>query len=96
MHVIAAKAVALKEALGAEFKVYQEQIAKNAKTLAEALANQGLRLVSGGTDNHMMLVDLTNTGLTGKVAEEALDKAGITVNKNTIPKEIRNKFKDLQ
>jgi len=92
MHVIAAKAVALKEALGSEFKAYQEQIVKNAKTLAEALANQGLRLVSGGTDNHMMLVDLTNTGLTGKVAEEALDKAGITVNKNTIPFETRSPF----
>ncbi len=92
MHVIAAKAVALKEALGVEFKTYQEQIVKNAKTLAEALANQGLRLVSGGTDNHMMLVDLTNTGLTGKVAEEALDKAGITVNKNTIPFETRSPF----
>lgn len=92
MHVIAAKAVALKEALGSGFKAYQEQIVKNAKTLAEALANQGLRLVSGGTDNHMMLVDLTNTGLTGKVAEEALDKAGITVNKNTIPFETRSPF----
>lgn len=92
MHVIAAKAVALKEALGPEFKTYQEQIVKNARTLAEALANQGLRLVSGGTDNHMMLVDLTNTGLTGKVAEEALDKAGITVNKNTIPFETRSPF----
>ncbi len=92
MHVIAAKAVALKEALGSEFKAYQEQIVKNAKTLAEALSNQGLRLVSGGTDNHMMLVDLTSTGLTGKVAEEALDKAGITVNKNTIPFETRSPF----
>jgi glycine hydroxymethyltransferase len=92
MHVIAAKAVALKEALGPEFKTYQEQIVKNARTLAEALANQGLRLVSGGTDNHMMLVDLTNTGLTGKIAEEALDKAGITVNKNTIPFETRSPF----
>ncbi len=92
MHVIAAKAVALKEALGAEFKTYQEQIVKNAKTLADALADHGFRMVSGGTDNHMMLVDLTNTGLTGKVAEEALDKAGITVNKNTIPFETRSPF----
>jgi glycine hydroxymethyltransferase len=92
MHVIAAKAVALKEALGAEFKTYQEQIVKNSKTMADGLANHGLRLVSGGTDNHMMLVDLTNTGLTGKIAEEALDKAGITVNKNTIPFETRSPF----
>ncbi len=92
MHVIAAKAVALKEALGSEFKAYQEQIVKNARTLAEALSNHGLRLVSGGTDNHMMLVDLTSTGLTGKVAEEALDTAGITVNKNTIPFETRSPF----
>lgn len=92
MHVIAAKAVALKEALGADFKVYQGQIVQNAKTLAGALADQGFRMVSGGTDNHMMLVDLTNSGLTGKVAEEALDKAGITVNKNTIPFETRSPF----
>jgi glycine hydroxymethyltransferase len=92
MHVIAAKAVAFKEALAPEFKSYQEQIVKNAKALADALIAQGFRLVSGGTDNHMMLVDLTATGLTGKVAEEALDKAGITVNKNTIPNETRSPF----
>ncbi len=92
MHVIAAKAVAFKEALAPEFKSYQEQIIKNAKALADALIAQGFRLVSGGTDNHMMLVDLTETGLTGKVAEEALDKAGITVNKNTIPNETRSPF----
>jgi glycine hydroxymethyltransferase len=92
MHVIAAKAVALKESLTPEFKNYQEQIVKNAKTLADALTRQGFRLVSGGTDNHMMLVDLTDTGLTGKVAEEALDRAGITVNKNTIPFETRSPF----
>ncbi len=92
MHVIAAKAVAMKEAMTSEFKTYQEQIVKNAKTLAEALVKQGFRLVSGGTDNHLMLVDLTATGLTGKVAEEALDKAGITVNKNTIPYETRSPF----
>ena len=92
MHVIAAKAVAFKEALKPEFKIYQEQIIKNAKTLATALIKHGFRLTSGGTDNHMMLVDLTATGLTGKVAEEALDKAGITVNKNTIPFETRSPF----
>jgi glycine hydroxymethyltransferase len=92
MHVIAAKAVALKEALSPEFKAYQEQIIKNADTLAKELVKHGFRLVSGGTDNHLMLVDLTSTGLTGKVAEEALDKAGITVNKNTIPYETRSPF----
>lgn len=92
MHVIAAKAVAFKEALTPEFKTYQEQILKNAKALADALIAQGFRLVSGGTDTHLMLLDLTSTGLTGKVAEEALDKAGITVNKNTIPNETRSPF----
>jgi glycine hydroxymethyltransferase len=92
MHVIAAKAVAFKEALAPEFNAYQEQIVKNAKALADALIAQGFRLVSGGTDTHLMLVDLTDTGLTGKVAEEALDKAGITVNKNTIPNETRSPF----
>jgi glycine hydroxymethyltransferase len=92
MHVIAAKAVALKEALAPEFKAYQQQIVRNAKALADALTGNGLRLVSGGTDNHMMLVDLTSTGLTGKAAEEALDRAGITVNKNTIPNETRSPF----
>lgn len=92
MHVIAAKAVAFKEALAPEFKTYQEQIIKNAKALADALMAQGFRLVSGGTDTHLMLLDLTETGLTGKIAEEALDKAGITVNKNTIPNETRSPF----
>ncbi len=92
MHVIAAKAVAFKEALTPEFNAYQEQILKNAKALADALMAKGFRLVSGGTDTHLMLVDLTETGLTGKVAEEALDKAGITVNKNTIPNETRSPF----
>ncbi len=92
MHVIAAKAVAFKEALTPEFNIYQQQIVKNAKALADALTKRGLRLVSGGTDNHMMLLDLTETGLTGKIAEEALDKAGITVNKNTIPNETRSPF----
>lgn len=85
MHVIAAKAVAFHEALQPDFKKYQEQIVKNAKALATSLVGQGLRLVSGGTDNHLMLVDLRPKKLTGKVAEEALGKAGITVNKNQIP-----------
>ena len=85
MHVIAAKAVAFKEALSEEFKEYQRQIVKNAKTLAERLAMHGLRIVSGGTDNHLMLVDLRPIGITGDVAEKALEEAGITVNKNMIP-----------
>jgi glycine hydroxymethyltransferase len=85
MHVIAAKAVALQEALNPEFKDYQVQIVKNAKALAEGLISEGLRLVSGGTDNHLMLVDLTDEGVTGRDAEESLDRAGITVNKNGIP-----------
>jgi len=92
MHVIAAKAVAFKEALAPEFKTYQEQIVKNARTLADELMKRGFRLVSGGTDNHLMLVNLTGTELTGKVAEETLDKAGITVNKNTVPFETRSPF----
>ncbi|QUL98941.1 MAG: serine hydroxymethyltransferase [Candidatus Fermentithermobacillus carboniphilus] len=85
MHIIAAKAVAFKEALEPSFKEYQQQIVKNAKVLAEELMSRGYRLVSGGTDNHLMLVDLTSKGITGKDAETALDKVGITVNKNAIP-----------
>jgi glycine hydroxymethyltransferase len=85
MHVIAAKAVSFKEALSPEFKTYQRQIVANAKALAEALQRAGLRLCSGGTDNHLMLVDLRPKKLTGKVAEDVLGKAGITVNKNMIP-----------
>ncbi|GFO60813.1 serine hydroxymethyltransferase [Geomonas silvestris] len=92
MHVIAAKAVAFKEALSPEFKTYQAQIVKNAQALAAGLMKRGFKLTSGGTDNHLMLVDLTETGLTGKVAEEALDKAGITVNKNGIPFDTRSPF----
>jgi glycine hydroxymethyltransferase len=84
-HVIAAKAVALGEALRPEFKAYQQRIVENAQALAEGLLAAGLRLVSGGTDNHLMLVDLRPKKLTGKIAEEALGKAGITVNKNMIP-----------
>ncbi len=85
MHVVAAKAVAFQEALQPAFQEYQKRIVDNARTLAEELVRLGYRLVSGGTDNHMMLVDLTNKGLTGKAAEAALDLAGITVNKNSIP-----------
>ena len=92
MHVIAAKAVALKEALEPSFKEYQKQIIRNAKVLAEELMAKGYDLVSGGTDNHLMLVDLTRKEITGKEAEEALVKAGITVNKNTIPFETRSPF----
>jgi len=85
MHVIAAKAVAFKEALTPKFKVYQRQIVANAQALAEGLIRRGFQLVSGGTDNHLMLVDLSNRSVTGKDAEAALDRAGITVNKNAIP-----------
>lgn len=92
VHAIAAKAVAFKEALAPEFKTYQQQIVKNAAKLAECLQARGFRLVSGGTDNHLMLMDFSGTELTGKVAEEALDKAGITVNKNTVPFETRSPF----
>ncbi len=85
VHVIAAKAVAFKEALNDGFKEYQRKVIENAKKLAEELIKRGFRIISGGTDNHLMLVDLANKGITGKEAEEALDKAGITVNKNSIP-----------
>ncbi len=85
MHVIAAKAVAFGEALQPEFKDYQAQVIKNAQALAKGLEEEGLRIVSGGTDNHLLLVDLRGIDITGKAAEHALDEAGITVNKNTIP-----------
>ena len=85
VHVIAAKAVSFKEALAPEFKAYQRQIVANAAALAATLKGEGWRLVSGGTDNHLMLIDVFARGLTGKVAEKALERAGITVNKNTIP-----------
>ena len=85
MHVIAAKAVAFKEAMTPEFKHYQLQIIKNAKELSEALMNRGFKIISGGTDTHLMLIDLTDKNITGKDAETALDLAGITVNKNSIP-----------
>ncbi len=92
MHVIAAKAVALKEALSPEFKVYQQQIIANAKALATGLLKRGFHLVSGGTDNHLMLLDLRETELTGKVAQETLDRARITVNKNAVPFDPRPPF----
>jgi glycine hydroxymethyltransferase len=92
MHVIAAKAVALKEALTPEFKLYQQQIVSNAKALAAALLGKGFKLISGGTDNHLMLVDLRQSELTGKAAQETLDTARITVNRNTVPFESRSPF----
>lgn len=92
MHVIAAKAVALKEAMTEEFKAYQHQIVKNAKRLSERLIKNGFKLVSGGTDNHLMLINLSDSEITGKDAEEALGKANITVNKNTVPFETRSPF----
>jgi glycine hydroxymethyltransferase len=85
MHVIAAKAVCFREALEPTFAEYQRQIVANAKRLAASLSGHGFRLVSGGTDNHLMLVDVFSKGITGKAAETALGKAGITVNKNAIP-----------
>jgi len=92
MHIIAGKAVAFKEALSPEFKSYQEQVVKNAKILALELENEGFRIVSGGTDNHLMLLDLTPKNITGKDAEAALGKAEITVNKNGIPYDTRSPF----
>ena len=91
-HVIAGKAVCFKEALSDEFKAYQHQIVLNAKAMAEEFTKQGIRLVSGGTDNHLMLLDLTGTGVTGKALETLLGQANITVNKNTIPKETLSPF----
>ena len=92
MHVIAAKAVCFKEALQPEFKLYQTQVVANAEALATGLTNNGFRLVSGGTDNHLMLVDVGSRDMTGKECQTALDEAGITVNKNTIPFETRSPF----
>ena len=92
MHVIAAKAIAFKEAMTEEFKQYQKQVIKNAQALADGLQLKGYKLVSGGTDNHLVLIDLTNKNITGKEAEERLDQAGITVNKNTIPFETQSPF----
>ncbi len=92
MHIIAAKAVCFHEALQPSFKEYQKQVVKNAAALAQALQANGMRIVSGGTDNHLILVDLTSTGRTGKEVEALLDRANITVNKNTIPFETRSPF----
>jgi len=90
MHVIAAKAVAFREALTPAWRAYQQQIVTNAKALADAMQARGFRLVSGGTDTHLLLVDLSSRGITGKDAQEALDRAWITVNKNTIPFETKS------
>ena len=92
MHVIAAKAVAFHEAMQPAFRDYAAQIVRNARVLADALAGEGFRIVSGGTDNHLMLVDLRPFGVTGKVAQEALDRAGITTNKNAIPNDPEKPF----
>jgi glycine hydroxymethyltransferase len=92
MHVIAAKAVAFREALEPGFKEYCAQVVRNARALAAALASRGFHIVSGGTDTHLMLVDLRSKGLTGKAAEQALDAAAITVNKNTVPNETQSPF----
>lgn len=92
MHIIAAKAACFKEAASDEFKQYQHKVLENAKTLAQALMERGFNLVSGGTDNHLMLVDLRNKGVTGKEAEHLLDEIGITVNKNTVPFETQSPF----
>ncbi len=91
-HVIAAKAVAFHEALQPAFTAYCQQVVQNAQVLAQSLVEKGYHIVSGGTDNHLMLVDLRSKGLTGKVAEKVLDEAGITVNKNTVPKETQSPF----
>lgn len=91
-HVIAAKAVCFKEAMSEEFKKYQSQVIKNAKALAQEIESRGIRLVSGGTDNHLVLVDVSSVGLTGKDAEHLLDQVNITVNKNTIPNERKSPF----
>jgi glycine hydroxymethyltransferase len=92
MHIIAAKAVCFGEALKPEYKEYINQVVKNAKTLEEELKKYNFRIVSGGTDNHLLLIDLTNKNITGKDAEKLLDSVGITVNKNTIPFETKSPF----
>ena len=92
MHVIAAKAVSFKEAMSQEFVVYQQQVVKNSQALAAALIHHGFRLVSGGSDNHLILVDLTNKDITGKQAEEILESAGLTVNKNAVPFDTESRF----
>jgi glycine hydroxymethyltransferase len=92
MHIIAAKAVCFKEAMTPEFKEYQQRVVDNAKTLSNALISKGFNIVSGGTDNHLFLVDLRNKDITGKAAEHLLDEIGITVNKNTVPFETQSPF----
>jgi glycine hydroxymethyltransferase len=92
MHVIAAKAVAFKEALQPEFKTYQAQVVKNAQAMARTIIERGYKIVSGGTQNHLMLVDMIGKGITGKAAEEALGKAHITVNKNAVPNDPQKPF----
>ncbi|MBF4693871.1 serine hydroxymethyltransferase [Fusibacter ferrireducens] len=92
MHIIAAKAVCFKEAMSDEFKAYQKQVVENASTLADALKAKGFKIVSGGTDNHLLLVDLRNKDITGKAAEKLLDEIGITTNKNTVPNETASPF----
>ncbi len=92
MHVIAAKAVCFKEALTEEFKVYQKGIVDNAQALCKGLMSRDIKIVSGGTDNHLMLMDLTTYGLTGKAVEKMLDEAHITANKNTIPNDPKSPF----
>ncbi len=92
MHIIAAKAVCFKEAMTEEFKTYQKNVVKNASVLADALTAKGFKIVSGGTDNHLMLVDLRNKDITGKAAEKLLDEVGITTNKNTVPNETASPF----
>lgn len=92
MHIIAAKAVCFKEAMSEDFKAYQKKVVENASTLAAALADKGFKIVSGGTDNHLMLVDLRNKDITGKAAEKLLDEVGITTNKNTVPNETASPF----
>ncbi|OAD19734.1 serine hydroxymethyltransferase [Candidatus Thiomargarita nelsonii] len=92
MHVIAAKAVALKEALQPEFKTYQAQVLENARTMATVIIERGYKIVSGGTDNHMFLVDLIDKGITGKAADAALGQANITVNKNAVPNDPQSPF----
>lgn len=92
MHIIAAKAVSFKEVLSDDFKAYSGNIIENAKALGEALQKEGIRIVSGGTDNHLLLLDVTPLNLTGKVAEKALDDVGVTTNKNTIPFDTESPF----
>ena len=92
MHVVAAKAVCFEEALKPEFKEYQQQIIKNAQALANGLMKRGVKIVSGGTDNHLMLIDLTPQNLTGKEVEKLLDESHITANKNTIPNDPQKPF----